>query len=139
MLRMEKVFLDLFSHIGNTPLHVAVLHGNTLTLPVLMSYSCSLTIRNHQSLTPLTLAERIGDPSLLQILVNSYRVPGAPSTPQCFTQNRSTVLLRWNSLGQMNGIPMIDHYEVVIHNSLMNMELKLPDTIPTDCTIPEIG
>lgn len=103
-----------------------------------MSFSVSLTIRNHQSFTPLTLAERIGDPSLLQILVNSYRVPAAPSSPQCFTQDPSTMLLRWSSLGQIDGIPMIDRYEVVIRNSLMNMELKLPDTIPTNCTIPEI-
>ena len=48
------------------------------------------------------------------------------------------MLLRWSSLGQIDGIPMIDRYEVVIRNSLMNMELKLPDTIPTNCTIPEI-
>lgn len=115
-----------------------MLHGNSFAVSALLANRVSVTIRNTQSFTPLTLAEVLGETCVLQILYNTYRVPCTPHSIQCFTVDSSSMLCRWNPIGQMEGVPGIDRYEVVIRNQLMNMELKLPDTITTNCNIPEI-
>ena len=77
-------------------------------------------------------------------MMNSYRVPSSPANVNMLLvhdknkqkQNQMmNVMIRWKEVRQMNGIPAVDGYEVVIRNTVENVEMVLSDTIQSNCSI----
>ena len=128
---------------------MAIQYGNHLALRQLLSYPSihrSFSLLNHHSHTPMQLAEFSTNSLTLQYMMNSYRVPSSPANVNLLIvhdsskqkQNQSmNVMIRWKEVRQMNGIPAVDRYEVIVRNTAENVEMVLSDKIQSNCSIPQ--
>ena len=82
-------------------------------------------------------------------MMNSYRVPIPPANVDMWVvydniqtngenkkqhiQQRMDVLIRWKEALQINGIPAVDKYEVVVKNTIENVEMVLSEKIQSNC------
>ena len=100
----------------------------------------------------MQLAEISTNSATLHYMMNSYRVPHSPiniNTLIVHDSNRKNsinskqmqwmnVIIRWKEVRQMNGIPAVDRYEVIVRNTVENVEMTLSDAIQSNCSFPNI-